>query len=596
MPKEKNLLREVESLKLEIKKLKSRKKYGLVWEEKPEAVVELCKEKLPVFVEDTKKAIETDKEKPVNVLIEGDNYHALSVLNYTHKGKIDFIYIDPPYNTGNRDFIYNDRYVDYEDTYRHSKWLSFMSKRLKLAKELLKDDGVLFVSIDDNEIAQLKLLLDDPDIFGEKRFITNIVVQMSTVQGEKVRSAKRGNIVKNKEYILVYSKNKNKSVFKNPLYDPTPYDSHYSFFLAEKKKGVYEPLQIFDVIKENKTLLNLLRLNGLLSKKKDKEFLPIKNISIAYNLIPLFKEFIDKNANFICRRHDVIEIDKNKIAKDVFKNKVVEYKSKERSYLVGYYNNNFYQVINLSEKIRKANDFYETYGMTTLRGDWWEGFYLDMGNISKEGGVDFENGKKPVRLIKQLLYGNTAKDAVVLDFFAGSGTTGEAVLKLNKEDNGNRRFILCTSNEENDICIKKCYPRIKNSIKGYSGREKLGGNLKYYKTAFVEAEQTDLNKKKLVDKSTEMLCLKEDCFGQIRRTKTYSIFTNNQNKYLGIIYDDAGIAPFKKEAEKIGKKFIVYVFFWDDSAREEEFEDIKKLVELKPIPAVILNVYKRIFK
>jgi len=144
---------EVEKLNAEIerlkKELKKRKKYGLVWEDKPE--------KLPVLKEVKDKEIITDKNKPVNLLIEGDNYQALSVLNYTHAGKVDVIYIDPPYNTGNKDFIFNDNYVDREDAYRHSKWLSFMEKRLKLAKNLLKDTGVIFISIDDNEVAQLKL-------------------------------------------------------------------------------------------------------------------------------------------------------------------------------------------------------------------------------------------------------------------------------------------------------------------------------------------------------------------------------------------------------------------------------------------------------
>ncbi|MDP2161883.1 MAG: DNA methyltransferase, partial [Flavobacterium sp.] len=165
---------EVEKLNAEIerlkKELKKRKKYGLVWEEKPEEVVEMCKPalrsfsegggKLPVLKEVKNKEIITDKDKPVNLLIEGDNYHALSVLNYTHAKKVDVIYIDPPYNTGNKDFIFNDRYVDREDAYRHSKWLSFMEKRLRLAKNLLKDTGVIFISIDDNEVAQLKLLMD----------------------------------------------------------------------------------------------------------------------------------------------------------------------------------------------------------------------------------------------------------------------------------------------------------------------------------------------------------------------------------------------------------------------------------------------------
>jgi adenine-specific DNA-methyltransferase len=157
----------------EIKRLRKRKKYGLVWEDKPEDVVEMCKDKLPVVKEVKNKAIITDKNKPVNLLIEGDNYHALSVLNYTHEKSIDVIYIDPPYNIGSNDFSFNDRYVDREDGYRHSKWLSFMRERLKLAKSALKDEGVIFISIDYNELAQLKLLCDE--IFGEKNYIENIV-------------------------------------------------------------------------------------------------------------------------------------------------------------------------------------------------------------------------------------------------------------------------------------------------------------------------------------------------------------------------------------------------------------------------------------
>lgn len=102
----------------------------------------------------------TDKSKPANILIEGDNYHALSVLNYTHKGKIDVIYIDPPYNTGAKDWKYNNNYVDINDLYRHSKWLNMMSKRLWIAKNLLKEDGVLICAIDENEVNHLGVLLE----------------------------------------------------------------------------------------------------------------------------------------------------------------------------------------------------------------------------------------------------------------------------------------------------------------------------------------------------------------------------------------------------------------------------------------------------
>jgi len=156
---------EIEKLKAEVERLKrelkKRKKYGLVWEDKPEDVVEMCKEKLPVLKEIKDKEIITDKDKPVNLLIEGDNYHALSVLNYTHAGKVDVIYIDPPYNTGARDWKYNNDYVDINDAWRHSKWLSMMAHRLQLAKNLLKENGVFICAIDENEFYRLGLLLED---------------------------------------------------------------------------------------------------------------------------------------------------------------------------------------------------------------------------------------------------------------------------------------------------------------------------------------------------------------------------------------------------------------------------------------------------
>ena len=150
--------------------LRKQKRYGLVWEDKPEDVEERLREELPVLVEDASKAIiSTEADAPNHILIEGDNLEALTALAYTHEGKIDVIYIDPPYNTGNKDFVYNDHYVDKEDSYRHSKWLSFMSRRLKIAKQLLSDKGVIFISIDDNEQAQLKLLCDE--VFGEQNFV-----------------------------------------------------------------------------------------------------------------------------------------------------------------------------------------------------------------------------------------------------------------------------------------------------------------------------------------------------------------------------------------------------------------------------------------
>jgi len=184
-----------------IEKLESRKKYGLIWDEEKtkEKFEKESENALPVLKEVKGKEIKTNPSKPTNILIEGDNYHALSVLNYTHQGKIDVIYIDPPYNTGNKDFVYNDNYVDREDSYRHSKWLSFITKRLRLAKSLLTDEGVIFISIGDDELAQLKILCDE--IFGEENLL-------SIVSRKSKATSNKGNFFSpSTDYILAYAKN-----------------------------------------------------------------------------------------------------------------------------------------------------------------------------------------------------------------------------------------------------------------------------------------------------------------------------------------------------------------------------------------------------
>lgn len=192
-----------------------------------------------------------------NLYIEGDNLEVLKLLQETYLGKVKMIYIDPPYNTGNDSFLYNDNYTETMSDFSirnknkdefgniiydirvnnntngrfHTDWLNMMYSRLKLTRNLLCEDGVLFISIDNNEVSNLKKICDE--IFGENSFITIIHVQMSTVQGQKVKAAKAGNIVKNGEYILVYSKNGKKDIGKKPLFDPVKYDNHYNKFLLE---------------------------------------------------------------------------------------------------------------------------------------------------------------------------------------------------------------------------------------------------------------------------------------------------------------------------------------------------------------------------
>ena len=203
-----------EDLVAEIRKLARRKKYGLVWEEKDEDVALTLNENLPVFEQVKSRAIVSDKKLDSNILIEGDNLHALTSLAFTHQGAIDLIYIDPPYNTGENDFKYNDDYVDSEDSFRHSKWLSFMHKRLKLAKTLLSDSGMFFCSIDDNEVGPLRLLLDE--VFGEDNFINCITVKTKSSAGASGGGEDK-KLKKNVEYLLFYAKNRAEFSF-NPLH------------------------------------------------------------------------------------------------------------------------------------------------------------------------------------------------------------------------------------------------------------------------------------------------------------------------------------------------------------------------------------------
>jgi adenine-specific DNA-methyltransferase len=539
----------------EIKKLEKRKRYGLVWEDKPEKVAELCKEKFPVLKEDSTKEIKIDNNKPVNILIEGDNYHALSVLNYTHKGKIDVIYIDPPYNTGNKDFSYNDKYVDKEDTYRHSKWISFIMKRLKLARGLLKHSGVIFISIGEQEVHNLRHICDE--LFGE-----NSIGQFVR-QGVKGGTRAQSIIATNHDYVLVYAKNPKTATLLGKVVD--------SLSLTEEdEKGMYRKGR---------------ELNkwGAGSRRRDapKMFFSISGPG-GKGVFPIRNDGSEGRWRW----------GKKKLLKAVKENDVIFEKRYDGTYIV-------------YEKVRTKGP--REIAHASLLND---SIYSNA--TGTEELKDIFNGKspfsypKPSYLIEYLVSMMKNKDALVLDFFAGSGTTAHAVLRLNKKDNGKRRFILCTDNQDNaetglKIATDICLPRVEKVIKGYKNQknqkvEGFSGNLKYFKTDFVDAGITDNNKKKLVDKSTEMLCLKENCYEEVKKDTDFKIFKNSEEKYLGIIYDDDGIDAFKKEVKKLNKKFIVYVFSLDESAREEEFRDMIEKVELRPIPAVILNVYKRIFK
>ena len=223
------------------------KKYGLVWEEHTEEVDEQIKHNVPVFTEVGERTITTDGTLPYNFLLEGDNLHSLKLLEKTHKGKIDLIYIDPPYNTGNEDFVYDDKYINEEDGFRHSKWISFMNERLRIARNLLSQEGAIFIQINDIEFAQLKMLCDD--IFGEENFLNIISVNMKNIAGASGGGEDK-KFKKNCEYILVYAKNYSLLPLFNGPYVYTEMSDLIQRYIDEGKSWKYTTVLLDEGEKE----------------------------------------------------------------------------------------------------------------------------------------------------------------------------------------------------------------------------------------------------------------------------------------------------------------------------------------------------------
>ncbi len=580
MPKDYSQFSKEELLKI-VEKMESRKKYGLIWDEEKvkEQFEKDAENALPVLKEISSKEItDKDSSKPVNILIEGDNYHALSVLNFTHQGKIDVIYIDPPYNTGKEDFKYNDKWIDENDAYRHSKWLSFMSKRLKLANTLLNDGGVIFISIDDNESAQLKLLCDE--IFGDNNRLSTHHIQVR-YGGKNLNERK--DFQELIEYTFVYSKNK-------------------YFFEANKPHEEYD-LEKFNLeIKELKKPDKSLEING----RKVDIFLA-GSYSITKKdkgSLELFKETWISGSIYSGTGHGTMyqKIVENRVKTDGLS---TLYKIDG----LGEDGLGFRYMINPQRESSSRGKMFTkvpTEKLEALKSGNLEidrpiinyyDFSPDFGNIRNEGGVGFNAGKKPVKMLKQFINYHKNKDAIVLDFFAGSGSTGHAVLDLNKEDGGNRSFIVCTNNE-NNICDEICYPRIKNVIKGWNGNDGLGGSLKYFKTKFVKKNANgDDFKTRITKECTEMLCLREGVFDEVKKTDQYRIFQQG-DKTLAVYYslDRKSLPVLKKELKEIDGEKILYCFTLDATGLSKtEFANWHG-VTLEPIPQKILDVYKQIYE
>ncbi len=541
-----------------ITKLESRKKYGLVWDEErtKEKFEKDSENALPVLKEIKGRAINASPRNSTNILIEGDNYHALSVLNYTHQGKIDVIYIDPPYNTGAKDWKYNNSFVDINDTYRHSKWLQWMSNRLKLAKRLLREDGILICAIDDNELNRLGLLLET--LFGghEIHCIT-IVHNPRGVQGNNFS-----------------------------------YTHEYAYFVFRKNSRVIGHRKI----KEEDIDWRNLRDNGGESLRTDAKncFYPI---IVGDEKIIGFGDIVPKSD------HPASQTIKKGSKYYVYP---IDRKGTERKWR--YARQSVEGIVHLL-RAKPTSHRYEIelgkdYG--TVRTVWQDSRYDSneygtklVHKLVPSAHFDFPKSVfNTYDCIAPVLY--ERKNAIVLDFFAGSGTTGHATLILNKEDGGDRTFILCTNNE-NDICTGVCYPRIKKVITGhrdYPDITKIEANLRYFKTDFVKRSiNQDELKIHITNECSEMLCIREGIFNEKIHCEDYRLYEQG-GRIMAIYFalEREKLKGLKVELDKTKGEKILYCFTLDPLGLDKDDFDDWDGVRLEPIPQKILDLYEQFYE
>lgn len=568
--KNNDLISRVSELEAEIKRLKSRKKFGLVWENKPEKFEKESQNALPVLKEKGGKFddVISDKQEDFNILVEGDNYHALSVLSYTHKDKVDIIYIDPPYNTGSKSWKYNNHYVDKDDDFKHSKWVSFIEKRLRLGKELLSDKGIIVVTIDDYEIGTIRLLMDE--IFGENNRL-GLVTIMHNPRG---RSDDKY-FATSHEYALFYSKNEEFAITykidltleQRELFNLSDQVSNYRLLPLKRTGSNSTPKErpkLFFPIFVNKSTLEIS-----LDKKSNDEWFEVwpKDGSGSDRVWRWGKEKIEESW-----KTDIVVKVKNNKCSIFTKDRIKNGRKPKTIWVDSQYDASSHGTVLLEDILGRRKVF-----------DYPKSLYAVIDTLK--------------------ILSKERRDVTVLDFFAGSGTTGHAVLELNKQDGGKRKFILCTNNE-NGICEDVTYERMKRVIKGYKNSrgekiEGLGGNLKYLKTDFVGLDKVNDNlKKKMVDRSTEVLCLKENTFNLVadKYAKTRTKIFENSGKYTAILFDLFYFDDFIEEISKLKDKPVsVYVFSYTKDFSREEFGDLGIDFTVEAIPEKILETYKKIF-
>lgn len=578
--KVRELQKEVEHLNAQLKE----KRFGLTWIDVPEAFEQESENRIPVLEEVPELAIHNKDGKPTHILIEGDNYHALTCLNYTHQGKIDIIYIDPPYNTGNDGFTYKDKRFleEYPDgtavpnnhPLRHSVWLSFMAKRLELAANLLTGKGIIFISIGTVELAQLTILCNE--IFGE----SNQIAVIPRVQ--KRGNGKGTHFSPAVDFVLAYAK------------DIKQVDRFFAPNTADFPIMETEGPRAGEYYECSKSLYQ----GSLDSRPNQRYYIQCPDGSF---IIPPGNNFPDtigdgcfvvpadnedkcwrwSKDSYLSQKHLLVF---KKVKKPTLLN---EY---GRSSCWNVYTKRYQKDAEEKGKVppNYIDDCINSLGTSRLN----------------DIGITF-SFSKPCELITKLIkFTNKKNDITVLDFFAGSGTTLDSVMQLNAETvKGNRQCILVTNNEDN-ICRDITYERNKRVIIGYTDSkgndvEGLGNSLKYYRTAFVGKNQPkaalDDDKLALAKKAGSLLSLAENTLYETEVTDYYQIY-NDEKGHWTCIYFQEDYSHFEEFHQKVsslrGDEKSVYVFCWSDGAEFAAEFEYERDVTVKSIPQPILDIYK----
>lgn len=561
---------ELVSLRNRVAELEGGLSLGLNWREIPEDFELKLAHEVPVFSHQARLDIEGSlPEDYAHVLIEGDNLHALYTLQATHKSRIDVIYIDPPYNTG-EEFIYNDKLIDKENTWRHSAWLSFMQKRLKLAFDLLSDSGVIIISIDDNEQARLKLLCDK--VFGESGYLGSIIRATNST--------------------------KSMSNYLSINYD-------YTLFYAKNKSALDNQVQSLGKWKVNK---NNVREFQAYIKKFQKKKLTGEEITTELKELTNYPRFVDfvnywyVDERGVYRKGDLGGV-KNGSKIPVFNSLT---KSLDKVPPGGYR----YNQEKLQELVSENRIHFHTDGsLPTIKR------YLDENpkqrpkgimsddqrpdfNMLKLMGIEFDNPKQ-LTFMKRIL-SIFPKDAVVLDFFAGSATTLHAILELNAEDEGTRQGLLVTNNE-NDICRSVSHVRIKSLLTGKWRKGEyppLKGSLKFYSTAFMKRyKNPDRMREELSRHTVELVSVREKA-SKLLKVNDHLFLLHGPKSIIAVVpFFDADHVSLQKLADKkarSGDQKRAYLFTWSSQGVESEIAELWDGWEVEPIPAEMLSELRRL--